>query len=80
MVTEKGTHSQKSKQDYAYAAAKLKEFFKDKKVNVSAWETKVKKLKFIGLTIFKTITKRNIKKHVLFNFIKWENEEINNDN
>lgn len=74
------THSQKSKQDYAYAAAKLKEFFKDKKVNVSAWETKVKKLKFIGLTIFKTITKRNIKKHVLFNFIKWENEEINNDN
>ena len=74
------TRNKKSRQDYAYAMTKLKEFFKDKKVNVSAWETKVKKLKFIGLTIFKTITKRNIKKHVLFNFIKWENEEINNDN
>lgn len=67
--------SQKAQQDFIYATQKMYDFFKEHNVNVSEWETKTNKYKILGFTIYKTITKGNKKEHILFNCIKWRNEE-----
>ena len=62
----------KAKNDLKYAMNKSETFLKEHNADTSVWETTVKRYRLFGLTIFKTITKRNQIKCVLFNFIRWQ--------
>ena len=49
----------------------MAKFYSEKNIDVSKFEVVTKKYKFLGVTLYKTITKADKTKHVLFNFIKW---------
>ena len=63
----------KAKIDNKKAHDEMYKFFREKNIDISNMITKVKKNQIFGITIFKTITKENNKKYILFNFIKWNN-------
>ena len=63
--------SKNAQDDFIYANKKMYKFFKEHNIDVSEWETKTDKIKLFGLTIFKTITKRDKKENVLLNCIHW---------
>lgn len=65
-------NNSKAKQDRENSVKKLKAFLLERNIDVSKWETKVKKFRLFGLTLFKIITKGEEVKYVLFNSIIWE--------
>ena len=65
------TMSTKAKKDKNLGVEELYRFLEDHDIDVSEMKTVVKKYKFLGLTVYKTLTHRGSTKKVLFNFIKW---------
>ncbi len=66
------TRSAKCTEDCKLAEKEMYRFFDEHNIDVSDYYVKTKKYKFLGITFFKTISKSNKTKNVLFNFIKWE--------
>ena len=62
--------SEKANNDSVYAHEKAKKFFVEHNIDVSKQEVYTKRYKFFGITVFKIITKGNLKTFNLFNFIK----------
>ncbi len=46
-------------------------FFKEHNINIDEHKTMTKRMKFLGVTVFKIIRKGNLKKYKLFNCISW---------
>ena len=68
LITVKST---KARFDFKKAEASMLEFFLDKGVDINMLEACTKKYKLFGLTLFKTITRNNKRKNILFNLITW---------
>lgn len=65
------TKNKKAKKDFVTAQQECLKFFNEKNIDVSHWETKTKKYKIFGLTVFKKITKNENEEKILLNCIKW---------
>ena len=68
LVRQKG---EKAEKDFKNAQKEMAKFYSENNVDTSKFEVVTKKYKILGVTLYKTITKANKTKHVLFNFIKW---------
>lgn len=61
--------------DYSYVCEKLKNFFENKNINISALETKEVVYRVLGIPILRLIKKRNLKKYILLGVVKWEKDK-----
>lgn len=58
------------RKDYTIAENMTKEYCNKYNIPIEKYRTKIKKFKFLGLTIFKTINKGDQRKIIILNFIK----------
>ena len=65
--------TEKAKQDHENGAKEMESFFREHNIDLSKLNPTIKKkYKFCGLTLFKTITKGEIRQNVLFSLIQWK--------
>ena len=57
--------------DKLWADEQSYKFFAEHNINIAKHKTMTKRIKFLGLTIFKVTTKNNHKHYRLFNIIRW---------
>lgn len=64
--------NKKAMQDCKMAKQQMFDFFKEQNIDVSDFMTEEKKVRLFGQTIYKVITKGNVKENVLFNCLRWK--------
>lgn len=64
--------NEKANTDSEWAHKKAEAFLTEHNIDISMFKTYTKRIKFLGFSIFKIVTKGNKKSYRLFNIIKWD--------